>query len=301
MTALLLPLLLAAAPGCPGALARAAAERDPASLARSAPAIAGALEERGAGGPTGAVRRAALDAALAADEGGAAADRAGAAFRQTLEAHCALSAAPRLPGASAADRAALEAVLARPEFRRARIDPTALRRALLAAWAAVLELLGSTEAERYASLGRGVFLMAAAAAALLGVATLRRRARRIRGAPIPEAAARLLSAPDASASRAEEALARDDRPGAVRHAFLAALAALEAAGRLPIGRALTNAEMVRWLARPAAQAALAAEVSALAGTFDRTVYGARPVEREEAVSSLARARRIGELARGAAA
>jgi hypothetical protein len=90
----------------------------------------------------------------------------------------------------------------------------------------------------------------------------------------------------------------------VRHAFLAAVAALEAAGRLPPGRALTNAEMVRWLAAPgpgAPAGALAGELSLLAGIFDRTVYGVRPVAREEAVSSLASARRIGDLARGAAA
>ena len=304
MTALLVPLLLVAAPGCPGALAHAAAERDPISLARSAPSIVSALELGGAGGPTGAVRRAAIDAALAAEDGPGAAARAGAAFRGTLESHCALAAAPRLPGASAADRAALEAVLARPEFRRARFDPTALRRALLGAWAALLDLLGSTEAERFAGLGRLVFLAAAAAAALVGVAGLRRRSRRGEAARSPEPAARDHPAPDASAARAEAALARDDRPGAVRHAFLAAVAALEAAGRLPPGRALTNAEMVRWLAAPgpgAPAGALAGELSLLAGIFDRTVYGVRPVAREEAVSSLASARRIGDLARGAAA
>jgi hypothetical protein len=296
-------LILAAAPGCPGALARAAAERDPVSLARSASAIASALERDGAGGPTGAVRHAAIDAALAADQGPGAAARAATSFRGTLERHCALTAAPRLPGASAADRAALEAVLARPEFSRARIDPTALRRALLGAWAAMLDLLGSTEAERYASQGRAVFLAAAAAAALVGLAGLRRRSRRGRAGPPPEPAPRALPAPDESAARAEAALARDDRPGAVRHAFLAALAELEAAGRLPRGRAMTNAEIVRWLAAPGAvapAAALAGEVSLLAGTFDRAVYGGRPVAREEAVSSVERARRIGELAAGPA-
>lgn len=304
MTAALLPLLLAVAPGCPEALARAAAERDPATLARSAPAIVGALEQGGAGGPTGAVRGAALDAAQAADGSPGAAARAGAAFRSTLERHCALSDEPRLPGATAAERAALEAVLARPEFRRARLDPGALRRALLAAWSALLELLGTTEAERYASLGRAVFLAAAAAAALIGAAGLRRRARRSRAGPSPEPAARVLPAPDASAARAEAALARGDRPEAVRHAFLAALAALEEAGRLPRGRAMTNAEMVRWLAAPAPGApasALCGELALLAGVFDRTVYGARPVGAEEAAASLSRARRIAEILRWEAA
>lgn len=293
MTSLLLPLLLAAAPGCPAALAGAAG--DPAALAREAPPLLAALERAGAGGPTGALRRAALAAAQEPEGDRGAAGRAGLAFRAALERHCALAAAPRLPAATEADRAALEAVLARPEFRRARLDPAALRRTLLAAWAAVLDLLGSTEAERYASLGRAVLLGAAAAALLVAAAGLRRRARRDREAEAPSPAGSRLPLPDASAARAEAALARDDRRQAVRLAFLAALAALEEAGRLPRGRALTNAEMVRRLG--AGTAPLAGELSLLARTFDRAVYGARPVEREEAVSSLARARRIGSLLR----
>lgn len=300
MTALVLSLLAAAAPGCPAALARASAERDPRAAAREAPALVVALEREGAGGPTGALRRAALAAAQDADDPADSA-RATAAFREALERHCALAAAARLPAATAADRASLEAVLARPEFRRARLDPAALRRALLGAWAAVLDLLGTTEAERYASLGRTVLLGAAVAALLVLAAGLRRGGRRVREAPAPPPDASLLPAPDESASVAEAALARDDRQGAVRHAFLAALAALEEVGRLPRGRALTNAEIVRRVAPPAGAgpAALAGELALLAGTFDRAVYGARPVEREEAVSSLARARRIGELLREA--
>jgi hypothetical protein len=299
LTALLLPLLLAAAPGCPAALARTAAEPDPAALARAATAIVAALEREGAGGPTGALRRAALEGAQSAEAGREAAARAGASFRAALEGHCALAAAPRLPPATGAERAALDSVLARPEFRRARLDPAALRRALLAAWTAVLDLLGTAEAERYASLGRAVLLGAAAAALLVAAAGLRRRGGRAREAPAPPPEALTLPRPEASVSSAEAALARDDRRGAVRDAFLATLAALEQAGRIPRGRALTNAEVVRRVGAPgaAAPAPLAGELALLAGTFDRAVYGARAVERAEAVSSLARARRIAELLR----
>jgi hypothetical protein len=294
-------LALALAAGCPAALSEAAAAGDPARLAREAPAIAARLEAAAPGVPSRAVRQAAADAALAAERDPDGAAPAAAAFRVALERHCALAAEPRVAGASAADRAALDAVLARPELRRARIDPAALRRALLRAWEAVLELLGSAEAERYASVGRAVLLAAAAAGAALGVAALRRRRRARAGAPTrPPHAALALPLADASAARAEEALSRGDAAGAIRHALLAALAGLEDAGRVPRGRALTNAELAsRLAAPPGSVAGLAHEFSGLAALFDRTVYGDRPAALDEARASVARARRVAALAREA--
>lgn len=307
MTALL-ALALAAAPGCPAALAEAHASPDPAALARAAPAIVGRLQAAGPGGATSAVKRAA-DVALAAAPDPEACARAAARFLRTLERHCALAAELPLPGATPADRAALDTVLARPEFSRARVDTAALRRLLLGLWAEVLDLLGTREAERWAGLGRALFALAAAAAVAMGVAALRRRRRGLR----PAAAAvrpEVPAPPDASAASAHAALSRGDAPAAVRHALLAALGALEEARWLPRGRALTNAEAAAALARaeptsspsaagqatPRAAAAASGEFRELASTFDRAVYGGRPVGLGDARVAVERAGRIAALA-----
>jgi hypothetical protein len=246
----LLALALAAAPGCPAAVAAAAGP--PEDLASRAPAIVASLEAAGAGGPTVAVASAAR-AIAAAGADARAGEAAVAAFRGALARHCALAAAPAAPEASAADRAALAEILARPELAGARGDPYALRRALVRLWDWIVDLLGTEEAERYASLGRALFLGVAAAAVLLAAAALRRRRRgRTAGAgPVPDAAAPGVR-PDGgeSAALAEEALRRGETRAAVRLGLLAALAALERAGRIPRGRALTNGEVVAAAAFP---------------------------------------------------
>jgi hypothetical protein len=292
----LLALALAAAPGCPPALAEAEALAA-AELGRRAPAIVERLARAGAGGPVAALERLAQDADPEP-------------FRAGLARHCALAAAAAAPRATDAERAELAAILARLE--RSRPDPGALRRALLAARAWLLELLGTAEAERYASLGRALFLAVAAGAAALGWIALRRR----RGLPAhaePPAPAEATgpALPDGSAARAEDALRRGDGRAAIRHAFLAALGALEREGRVPRGRALTNAELVAALtarsAHPERRVAagdarsnagapepppLAADFAALAAAFDRAIYAALPVGIDEARAAVARARRV---------
>jgi hypothetical protein len=297
----LLALALAAAPGCPAALATAAVLPADALAAR-APALARELEDAGAG-PAAGLAAAARE--LAASPG-AAQEAAAAAFRGALATHCALAAAPPAPEASAVDRAALAEVLARPELSQLRLDPWAIRRALVSFWDWLVELLGTEEAERYASLGRALFLGAAAGALALAVAALRRRGRapgagsRPEEAPGPAAAA-----PDASAERAEEALRRGETRDAVRLALLAALGALERAGRVPRGRSLTNAEVVRAAARSTRTAAsppgpppAGGDLALLARTFDRAVYGGFPVTPEEARGAVERARRVVAAAGG---
>jgi hypothetical protein len=295
----LLALVLAAAPGCPAALAAADVPTD--DLASRAPALVEALDQAGAGGPTAALAASARAAAAAAP---AARDAAVAALRGALARHCALASLPAVPAASAADRAALSEVLARPELAQARSDPYALRRALLRLWDRIVELLGTEEAERYASLGRALFLVVAAAALVLVLAGLRRRSRE-RGTRAREAAhlARAVPEADESAARAEEALGGGDGRGAVRYALLAALGALERAGAVPRGRALTNEEVVAMATStstsegaPPATAAIASDLGALAGTFDRAVYGGLPVAPEEARAAVERARRIARSA-----
>ncbi|HSM91424.1 MAG TPA: DUF4129 domain-containing protein [Anaeromyxobacteraceae bacterium] len=210
----------------------------------------------------------------------------------------ALSARPRLPLPSPADRDALLAVFDRPELRRARADTGALRRWLAALWAGLLELLGSAEAERYASVGRIAFVGAGVAALFGALAALRRRrgAGAPEEAPAPPPVAGRLLAPDSSAELADAALARGDLSAAVRHAFLSALAALEGAGRLPRDRALTNAELSSRL--PAGDGD-AGDFAALARDFDGAVYGGRPLDEPRVRERIAAARRI-RLAHGGA-
>jgi hypothetical protein len=185
--------------------------------------------------------------------------------------------------ATEADRAALAEVLSRPEFRDRALDGSALRRLLTDLWDRLLEALGTAEAERYASLGRAVFLLAVAAAALL----LWRAARRRRAAPGAPAAA---SRPAALARRgalpgseaAAAALARGDLATAVRQAYAAAAAALGA--RATAGDALTGPEL--------AARSGDAGFHALALLHDRTVFGRRPVSEPEARRAVEVARRL---------
>jgi hypothetical protein len=300
----LLALALAAAPGCPGALAEAEALAGDPAPAERALSLVDKLEAVGAGGPVAAVRR---EAEALGDPGAPreAAPVALARLRRTLARHCALAEAAPAKGASAADRAALAEVLARPEYARRTADPEALRRTILRLWQDLLELLGTSEAERYASTGRAIFLAAAAAAlALLLVAARRRRgAATARGASAPDASpgspARRSTAEDAA-----EALARGDAREAVRRAFLAVLASLERAGRVRGGSTLTNGEILAAVAvggpaasatstsTPAPAAALATDVATLARLFDRAIYGGLPVAAQDARSAVERAREV---------
>jgi len=276
----------AAAPGCPAALEEAGALADGA-LVRGAAALLGRLEARGAGGPTaalaGEVSRAETLEAVPAG--------ASSRLRAALARHCALAAEDPLPAAGPADRARAAEILDRPEFRRARLDPEALRRRILDLWQHLLALLETGEAQRYAAFSRAAFLGAAAVAILLGLLALGRgRPDRAEGsAPAPPDQG--LAPEEVRLSAAEAAARAGQATRAVRLAFLAALAALEREGIVPPGRTLTNGELVRLVDRtaPARSRALAA----LARTFDEAVYGGRPAGPPQAAAAREAGRALG--------
>ncbi len=192
--------------------------------------------------------------------------------------------------ATEADRAALAKVLARPEFRDRLADGQALRRLLLGWWDRLLALLETPEAERYADLGRLVFLAAAAAAAALLWRAARRRAaaraqaRRARGGAATAGGAEATPDPGRRLAEAERALAAGDAALAVRAAFGAAAAAFAPASAPGRGGALTGAEL----------AALAGEPSFadLARLHERTLFGRRAPSAGEAARSVEVARRL---------
>jgi hypothetical protein len=155
----------------------------------------------------------------------------------------------------------------------------------------MLDLLGSAEAERYASVGRTVFVLAVLSTAVAALAAARRRRGPGPDQTVAEGRALApLPAPDRSAELAEAALARGDPTGAVRHAFLATLAALEDSGRLPRDRALTNRELATRIGGAAGE--LAGEFVALARTFDGAIYGQQPIAPTVARDAVATALRI---------
>jgi len=125
---------------------------------------------------------------------------------------------------------------------------------------------------------------------------VRRRRRGERAAPAAVAAVRAAPGPDIALLRAEDALGRGEHAGAVREAMLAALGALERAGRIPRGRALTNAELVR--AVGARDGALAALLAAVARPFDGAIYGGRTPGGAEAREAVDGARRLDAAVRG---
>ncbi len=303
MTALL-ALALAAAPGCPEALAAAARLESPRELGAEATGIAALLVERGAGGPAAALGAEADAFAEAALEGQGDLEALADRFRARLARHCAL-AALRPVGAALrpGDRRALDEILARPEFQRARADPGALSRWLTELWRRILDLLGTEEAGRYATGGRNAFFAAVALAAAAGLAwaVRRRRAAGSGGRPPLPVAASALPPSDRSEARARAALAAGRWAEAVRQAFLALLGALERQGRVPRGRALTNRELAGHLAAngPRLPAALAPGFAELAGCFDRAVYGGAPVAAGEAAAFLDRARDLRALSEAA--
>lgn len=290
MTGLLLAMALAAAPGCPTALAGAGALADP-ELAGEAAALVQALEASGAGGPVEALRE---EAAVARDADASSRGPAGARFRAALLRQCALASQAALPAASPDDRARAAEILERPEFRLARADPEAIRRWVLGVWQRILDLLETGEAQRYAAFSRALFLLAVVAAALLGLLALRRPSSARQTAP-PRRPDAGLAATDARLDGAEDAAARGEDARAVRLALLAALAALERAGSVPPGRALTNQELAEQLrdGEPARFEAL----RTLARLFDRTVYGGLPAGPSDAAVALGAARTLGAEAR----
>ena len=296
MTALL-ALALAAAPGCPEALAAAARLESPRQLGAEAAAIAALLVERGAGGPAAAIEAEADAFAEAARTGQGNLEALARRFRARLARHCAL-AAERPDGTALrpGDRRALGEILARAEFRRAGSDPDALPRWLAELWRRILDLLGTEEAGRYATGGRTAFFAAAALAVVAGLAWAVRRRRAAQGSerPAAPAATSALLPPDRSDALARAAPAAGRWSEATRLSFLALLGALERDGLVPRGRALTNREMARHLAAggPRLPAALAPGFADLAGLFDRTVYGGAPVGAREATAFLERARAL---------
>jgi hypothetical protein len=191
------------------------------------------------------------------------------------------------PLASELDRAALAEVLAGPEFQAQRWRGDALRAWLAEWWERLTELLGTSEAERWAGLGRVVFLGALLVALLLLWRAVRQRrpgtvTAAPRTAPGPVAPRR---PPAASVADAEQALASGAAGEAVRLAFMAAVGAL--ARRLGTATAadmLTGSELAGRLADQG--------FSRLAWLHERTVFGRRPVTVEEAEAALAVAVRL---------
>lgn len=307
MTALLW-LAAAAAPGCPAALAGAARDVSPQDLAAAAPAAVARLADEGAG-PAHALSAEADALAEAVAAGPPAAAEAAERFRARLARHCALAA--ERPGKALAfrDRLALERILARPEFGRARADADGTGRWLAELWRRLLDLLGTEEAGRYAAGGRTGFF---AAVALSLAATLAWALRRRRGRPGPAPGRLPVAVPPADGSQvlARTALQRGLWLEALRQAFLGLLAALERAGRIPRGRTLTNRELAAHLgasrapgsplAPNAAPDGIADAFADLASRFDRAVYGGAPVAGEEAAAFLERARQLAGRAEGGA-
>jgi hypothetical protein len=193
------------------------------------------------------------------------------------------------PLATEADRAALAEVLARPEFQQRPLDGSALRRLLSDLWDRLLEAFGTAEAERYASLGRAVFLAAVAAAALLAWRALRRRRRQgPRGqAPAPDALASSTHPALPEPELAAGALARGELASAVRLASAAPAAALGARGHPAAGEALTGTEL--------AASTTDQGFHELARLHDRTVFGRQPPSEPEARAAVAVARRLAHL------
>lgn len=190
--------------------------------------------------------------------------------------------------ASQADRAALAEVLADPEFQAQRWSGEQLRRWLAGWWERLTELLGTSEAERWAGLGRAVFLAAALVALLLLWRAVRLRQRRASGVAVAgpggPAAVRPWRARGVAVAEAEQALAAGDAVEAVRLAFLAAAGALQRRLRTEAVDALTGTELA---GRVADQG-----FGRLARLHERTVFGRRPVSREEAEAALAVAARL---------
>jgi hypothetical protein len=301
----LLALALAAAPGCPEAIAAAAGLDSPRDLGLAAPAVVAGLVHRGAGGPADALAFEAEAFAEAARSGEGDLAAMAERFRSRLARHCALAAqAPAGAALRPGDRHALEEILSRPEFRQARADRGAVGRWLAELWRRILDLLGTSEAGRYAAGGRTLFFaaVAAAMAAALAWSVRRRRGgRTAREHPRAHAAPSALAPPDRSEALARSALQDGDWAEAVRHAFLMLLGALERHGRVPRGRARTNRELASHLAAagPGPAPALAGGFADLAVRFDGTVYGGAPVGAGEAAAFLERAVELRALCEGA--
>jgi hypothetical protein len=202
--------------------------------------------------------------------------------------------APPEPGlrATAAERRVLSRILEEPRFRPVRGEAVPLLLWLERLWDWLVERLGTTEAEAWATGGRALFFAAvAAAAAALGLTALRGRLRRSRR----RAPAR--ATPEAPPPEApEEALRGDDPAEAVRAAFLLALGALERSRALPPGRALTNREMAARVAETAPAAA--EDFARLAAALDRLLYGGGRPQANEARACVSAARRAAAAAAG---
>jgi hypothetical protein len=189
-----------------------------------------------------------------------------------------VSAASQL--ATEADRAALAQVLSGPDFQAARWRGEGLLRWLRQAWERLTELLGTSEAEQVAGLGRVVFLTAVAVAALLlWRAARQRRSRRPPALGATPVLVRTLAEPRVTVAEGERALAAGELAEAVRLAFLAAVGGLR---RRVDGRAietLTGPELASHLADDG--------FARLVRLHERTVFGQRPVSIEEASAALA--------------
>lgn len=204
-----------------------------------------------------------------------------------------LAALPDAPGLRPGDRAALAAALAGLGPPPAPAGPAPSEWAARL-WDWFLDLLGTPEAERYASGGRLAFLGVLAAAAFAASWVLLRPRKRAAKAPAarPTASAAPTD-PGKADARAEDALGRARPREALRLAFLAALEALESAGHLPRCPGLTNRELSRELAgRASAPAEAEAEWHWLVRRHDLAVYGNAPVGEAEAREALSRSRTL---------
>lgn len=222
--------------------------------------------------------------ALAAGAPQALAPRARASLAAgRLELACRFQAEPR--GAALADRAALEEILRRPEFARAKEGSGDLVERLvrrLLAW--LKSLLRTRGAESYAEWTRVLVLAAALAVALLGALRLARwrRGRAPPRAGAPAEAPRELSSPEGLLLRARSLCSRDGR-AAIREALRALLASLGRRHLARTGTSSTNRELAAEAAQRGAPPALAEQLARALRWYDLAFYSLEPVAAQDAL------------------
>jgi hypothetical protein len=181
-------------------------------------------------------------------------------------------------GATPEQLAALERVLARPEFQveegRSWVDRVLdpLRSVLRAVWLAVVRWVMEQTAGRVGSAFGGLGVWLAGGLVVLGLGIVLRLSRGTLAAEARRAEASSSGPPRAEAELAVAArlAAAGDPRGAVHHRYLAVLRRLDERGLVRFDQALTNRELLpRAATRPTLQAAL----TPLVERFDQLWYG----------------------------
>lgn len=187
-----------------------------------------------------------------------------------------------------ADRGALEALYARPEFATSHSSATGDLFKRLKAW--LEELFETSGAETFSNVTR-VAVLVLAATLVVGVLVKLsgRRARRPRGTPREEATRLELADPAEHLARAATVVSADPRLAA-REGLFAILAALERQRLARPDRVKTNRELARELPDRGAPPALVAAVSAQLAWYDRAFYSLEPLAPERARAFLDEAR-----------